>query len=172
MLLQKYSIADLEREFRLEDDLRARSRIQIVLFLREGKTLWVVSAELRLSRGIVPYWKKRFEQEGVGGLKDKMGRGRKSVLNKKQLKELSSALDNGIKMEDGYKRGFKTKDVKEFIKNKFGVSYTLRNCLKKLRRMRYTLKVPRPRNKSRNQNDVDKFKGQFKKNSPVWKKER
>ncbi|MEK6897013.1 MAG: helix-turn-helix domain-containing protein [Nanoarchaeota archaeon] len=171
MLLQKYSVADLENKFKSEEDLRAKSRIQIVIFLREGKTQREVSAELRLSTGIVPYWKKRFEQKGVKGLKDKIGRGRKSELSKKQMNELSSALDNGIKMKDGYKRGFKTKDVREFIKNKFGVIYTTRNCLKKLRKMGYTLKVPRPRNKSRNQNDVDEFKGQFKKNFPIWKKE-
>jgi transposase len=75
-------------------------------------------------------------------------------------------------MKDGYKRGYKTKDVKEFIKNKFEIDYTTRNCVKILRRMKYTLKVPRPRNKSRNQYDVDKFKQEFKKNFQVWMKKR
>jgi transposase len=172
MLLQRYSIADLERKFKSEEDLRVKSRMQIVIFLREGKTQREVSAELRLSTGIVPYWKKRFEQRGIDGLKDRFGRGRKSMLDKKQLKELSSAIDNGLQMKDGYKRGFKTKDVRELIKSNFGINYTTRNCLKILRRQGYTLKVPRPRNKSRNQNDVDKFKRRFKKNFPVWERER
>lgn len=172
MLLQKYSVVDLENKYKSETNPIVKSRLQIILFLKEGKTQREVSAELRLSTGIVPFWKKRFEAKGIKNLNNKKGRGRKSLLNKKQLKELSSAVDKGITMKDGYKRGFKTKDVREFIKNNFGVNYTTRNCFKILRKMKYNLKVPRPRNKSRNQNDVDEFKEQFKKNFQVWKKER
>src|SRR3989344_9611189 len=171
MLLQKYSIVDLEREFKAEINQKIKQRLQIILFLREGKSQREVSAELRMSTGIVPYWKKRFEREGIKGLEDKKGRGRISELNKKQMKEISSAVDKGIKMKDGYKRGFKTKDVKEFIQNKFGRNYTTRNCLKILHKLGYNLKVPRPRNKSRNQNSVYEFKEQFKKNFQVWTKE-
>src|SRR3989344_752301 len=170
MLLQKYSIVDLENQFKVEINQKIKQRLQIILFLSEGKSQREVSAELRMSTGIIPYWKKRFEREGKKGLKDKSGRGRKSELDKKQLKELSSAVDKGIQMKDGYKRGYKTKDVREFIQNKFRTNYTIRNCFKILRRLGYNLKVPRPRNKSRNQNDVDEFKKQFKKNFPVWKK--
>jgi transposase len=172
MLLQKYSIGDLEKQFKSEADSKIKQRLQIVLFLREGKSQREVSAELRMSTGIIPYWKKRFESEGTKGLCDKEGRGRKSELNNQQLKELSSAIDNGIKMKDGYKRGYKTKDVREFIRDKFGRDYTARNCLKILRKLGYNLKVPRPRNKSRNQDSVDEFKEQFKKNFQVWTKER
>lgn len=171
MLLQKYSVVNLENRFKAELNQRIKQRLQIVLFLREGKSQREVSAELRMSTGIIPYWKKRFEMEGTKGLEDKEGRGRKSTLNEKQLKALSSAVDDGIQMKDGYKRGYKTKDVREFIRDKFGINYTMRNCLKILRKLGYNLKVPRPRNKSRNQNDVDKFKEQFKKNFLVWKKE-
>jgi len=163
MLLQKYSIGSLEKRFKSEKNLKVKSRLQIVIFLREGKTQREVCAELRLSTGIVPFWKSRFESEGFAGLQDKEGRGRKAKLNKKQVKEISTAVDKGIQMKDGYKRGYKTKDVKEFIQNKFGINYTTRNCIKILRRMKYTLRVPRPRNKSRNQNDVDNFKQEFKK---------
>ena len=128
MLLHKYSVADLERNFKSEKNLMVKSRIQIVLFLREGKTQREVSAELRLSTGIVPFWKKRFEKEGLNGLEDKKGRGRKSKLNSKQLKEISIVADKGIQMKDGYKRGYKTKDVRDFIQNKFGIILTSTNC--------------------------------------------
>jgi transposase len=170
--LQKYSLAEIENKFRSEKNPKLKSRFQIILFLREGKTQREVSAELRISTGIVPFWKSRFERKGIEGLYDLKGRGRKSKLNEKQLKEISNEVDKGIQMKDGYKRGYKTKDVREFIKNKFGVTYTTRNCVKILRKMKYSLKVPRPRNKSRNQNNVDKFKQEFKKKSQVWKRER
>jgi len=131
-----------------------------------------VAELLRISLGLVHYWKQRFEKEGLAGLQDKFGRGRKSELNKKQMKELLSAVDCGIKMKDSYKRGFKTKDIREFIQNRFGISYTPRHCRRIMRKAMYLLKVPRPRNKSRNQNDVDEFKEQFKKNFQGWTKRR
>src|SRR3989344_7779616 len=167
MLLQKYSIVSLENKFKAAVNKNIKQRLQIILFLREGKSQREVSAELRMSTGIIPYWKKRFEREGIEGLEDKKGRGRKSVLNKKQLKEFSSTIDNGIQMKVGYKRGFKSKDAREFIQNKFGINYTTRNCLKKRRRLGYNLKVPRPRNKSRSQKAVDEFKEEFKKNLKI-----
>ena len=172
MQIQKYPISFFENKFVIENNSNVKQRLQLLLYLKEKRNMRNVAELLRISLGLVHYWKERFEKEGLAGLQDKKGRGRKSELNKKQLKEISYAVDNGIPMKDGYKRGYKTKDVREFIKNKFGRNYTTRNCLKILRKLGYNLKVPRPRNKSRNQNDVDEFKGRFKKNFQVWKKVR
>lgn len=171
MQIQKYPIYFFEKNFKDEHDVKVKQRLQLLTYLREDRDMRNVAELLRISLGSVPYWKQRFEKEGLAGLQDKKGRGRKSELSNKQLKELSFAIDKGIRMKDGYKRGFKTKDVKEFIQNKFEKNYTARNCLKILHKLGYNLKVPRPRNKSRNQNDVDEFKEQFKKNFQVWKKE-
>lgn len=170
MQIQKYPISFFETNFKNEKNARIKQRLQLLLYLREERDMRNVAELLCISLGSVPYWKQRFEKEGLAGLHDKSGRGRKSKLNIKQLKEISTVVDKGILMKDGYTRGYKTKDVKEFIQNKFGIDYTTRNCMKILRRMKYNLKVPRPRNKSRNQDDVDKFKEQFKKNFQVWKK--
>jgi len=172
MQIKKYPISFFDKSFQYEKSPKVKQRLQLLIYLRENKDMRTVAELLRISLGSVSYWKQRFERENIVGLQDKNGRGRKSKLNKKQLKELSFAIDNGIKMKDGYKRGFKTKDVREFIQNKFGVGYTTRNCLKILHRLGYNLKVPRPRNKSRNQNSVEQFKKEFKKNSPVWTKTR
>src|SRR3989344_8625052 len=112
MLLQKCAINDLEKRFKLENNSNVKTRIQIILYLREGKSQREVSAELRISVGIVPYWKSRFEKEGFWGLEDKKGRGRKSKLNKKEVFLLLKRIDEGIILSDGYKRGYKIKDVK------------------------------------------------------------
>lgn len=171
MQIQKYPISFFENKFINESNPNLKQRLQLLLYLREERNMRNVAELLRISLGLVHYWKQRFEKEGLVGLQDKSGRGRKSELNKKQMNELLSAVDSGIKMKDGYKRGFKTKDIREFIQNKFSISYTLRHCRRIMRKTKYRLKVPRPRNKSRNQNDVDEFKEQFKKNFHVWIKE-
>lgn len=170
MQIQKYPISFFEKNFKVEQNIKVKQRLQLLIYLREERDMRNVAELLRISLGSVPYWKQRFEKEGLAGLQDKKGRGRKSELGKTQLKKVSLAVDKGIKMKDGYKRGFKTKDVKEFIQNKFGLSYSARHCRRIMRSMKYNLKMPRPRNKSRNQNDVDKFKREFKKNFQTWTK--
>lgn len=171
MLLQRYSIQNLEKRFKYEKNLNVKFRIQIILNLKEGKTQREVSSELRISVGIVPYWKKRFEKEGFDGLMDKEGRGRKSKLNEKNISILEKRIDEGIVLPDGYKRGYKTKDIRVLLQKEFKVFYTDRHITRLLHSIKYNLKVPRPRNKSRNQKSVDEFKKQFKKNSKVWIKE-
>jgi transposase len=172
MLLQKYSINNFEKRLMSEDNPNVRFRIQIILYLRKGKTQREVSAELNISVGIVPYWKKRFEKEGFDGLRDRIGRGRKAKLKKKQIKEIIVEVEKGILMNDGYRRGFITKDVKMFIQKKFGITYTAVHCRRLMHREKFNLKVPRPRNKNRNQKSVDEFKEEFKKNSKIWIMER
>lgn len=168
MLLQKYSVKDLEKRFKSANNSNVKTRIQIILYLKEGKSQRETSAELRMSVGIVPYWKKRFEKKGFKGLLDKKGRGRKSELNDENISILSERIDQGILLPDGYKRGYKTKDVRILIQKEFKVFYTDRHIRRLLHSTKYNLKVPRPRNKSRNQKAVEKFKEEFKKNSKIW----
>ena len=168
MKLREYPIIFFERKFKAEKNSRIKLRIQMMMHLRDGYTQREVSKMLRVSTGIVPYWKARFEKEGIDGLRDKEGRGLKPKLVEEQLSMLASAIEEGIVMEDGYRRGFKTKDANQFIREEFGYSYTNRHCMRILNSINFALIVPRPRNKSRNQNDVNKFKREFKKNERFW----
>jgi len=168
MLIKNYPISILKKRLKDEREKSVHQRIQIILLLREGNSQRDVSLTLHVSTGIVPYWKARFEKGSFEGLKDKKGRGRKSLLSKKQISYLEKSVEEGITMKDGYKRGFKTKDAREFILREFKIGYTQRNCRKILHLIRFNLKVPRPRNKSRNQESIDEFKQDFKKNLKVW----
>jgi len=168
MLIKNYPVRVLKKKLKSERDKRIYQRLQIILLLREGNKQREISSDLYISVGIVPYWKNRFEKEGFEGLKDKIGRGRKSLLSKSQINNLAKSVDSGITMNNGYKRGFKTKDVKELIFREFKITYTPRNCRNILHMIRFNLKVPRPRNKSRNQENVDEFKQDFKKKLKIW----
>ena len=168
MLLNKISASDLEKRYKKEKDRKIKQRLHILLLLREGWTQREVAKMIHISNGIVPFWKSRFESEGFNSLQDKEGRGLKSRLNDEKLSSLGSAIEEGVIMEDGYRRGYKTKDAIEFINSNFGIKYTARHCRRILQSFNCSLQVPRPRNKSRNQKDVDKFKRNFKKNEKVW----
>ena len=168
MLLKQYSIKILEQRFKSETDVKVRERIQMMLHLREGYAQREVSSMLHVSVGIVPFWKARFEKQGFVGLEDKDGRGVKPKITEEQLSMLRSAIDEPIKTPDGYSRGWKSKDVRIFLNEEFSLSFTRQHVCKILHLIGCSLQVPRPRNKRRNQEKVDEFKQELKKNENVW----
>ncbi len=153
-----------EKKFKAEKNVKLRERLQILWDLRRGYTQREVAKMLGVSNGIVAFWKQRFEQEGFMGLYDKEGRGRKAKLADEELSMLASALADGYHMNNGYTRPYKTKDAVKFILDIFEIKYTLRHVRRLLQQMGLRLKVPRPRHKKRNQENVDDFKKELKKN--------
>jgi len=164
MELCRYSLQEIERKFKVESDVKVKERLQILLYTRRGYTQREIVDLLLASKGKVSFWKQRFESEGFKGLYDKDGRGRKAELTDEKLSMLASALAEGYLMSNGYTRPYKTKDVVKFILDNFKITYTIRHVRRLLQQIGLRLKVPRPRHKKRNQEDVDKFKVEFKKN--------
>ena len=168
MLLKEISVNELEQKYKKEKDRKLKQRLHILLLLREGWTQREVAKMLHISNGIVPFWKARFESGGFNNINDKEGRGLKPKLSDEELSMLGSAIEDGVLMDDGYRRGHKTKDVIEFINSNFGIEYGQRHCQRILKWINCSLQVPRPRNKARNEEDVNKFKQEFKKNEKIW----
>ena len=168
MLLNKISVKELEQKYKKEKDRKIKQRLHILLLLREGWTQREVAKMIHISNGIVPFWKKRFESGNFETLQDKEGRGVKSKLSDEYMSMTGSFIEEGVLMENGYTRGCKTKDIVEFINSNFGIVYTPRHCQRILKWINCSLQVPRPRNKSRNEEDVNKFKQEFKKNEKIW----
>jgi len=164
MKLSNYSLREIEEPYKIEEDVRVRERLQLLLHLREGYTQREVAQMIRVSKGKVPFWKQRFESEGFEGLYDKEGRGRKAELTEEELSMMASAVADGYLMKNGYTRPYKTKDVVKFISDNFNIQYTVRHVRRILQTISFSLQIPRPRHKKRNQEDVNQFKKEFKKN--------
>lgn len=163
MKLNSYPVDYFEEKFKEETDSQMRERLQILLYTRKGYTQREVVNMVLVSKGKVSFWKHRFESEGFEGLYDKEGRGRKAGLTDEELSMLGSALADGYLMKNGYTRPYKTKDVVKFVLDNFDVRYTIRHVRRLLGMMGLRLKVPRPRHKKRNQQNVEEFKKEFQK---------
>ena len=106
---------------------------------------------------------KRAEEENLFSFKCKPGRGVKSFLSAKQLSELRNALSKPIPTGDGYSRGWQTKDAIQFVREKFGISYSesgMRQIIKDLGFSKITCK---PRSKRRNEALTNEFIAEIKK---------
>ena len=65
--------------------VRDRFRANIILLRLEGKSETEVTSALGCSLGAVCKWSKRFDREGIVGLKDAPGRGRKALLPSERI---------------------------------------------------------------------------------------
>ena len=83
-----------------------------------------VAEDFSVHRSTVHRWMKRSEEEGLSSLKCKPGRGVKCYLTAEQLSELRKSLSKPIPTDDGFSRGWQTKDAIQFVREKFRISYS------------------------------------------------
>ena len=72
------SVDVLEEAYRRERDPKVRERVLMVIGILDGKTTRKVAADLHCPQPNVVYWKRRFKEEGVDGLRDRPRSGRES----------------------------------------------------------------------------------------------
>jgi len=164
MKISNYSLEEIRNKFKNEKDVNVKERLHLIFKIREGFNYREIVQMLDICLGRITFWKQRFESEGFDGLYDKEGRGRKSELTDEELSMLASSLAEGHLMNNGYTRPYKTKDVVTFLLDNFEIEYTVRHVRRLLQQIGLRLKVPRPRHKRRNQENVEEFKLEFKKN--------
>ena len=78
---EHHSVIDLERLFREEKSAQLAKRIWIVWQARLGRTEPEITAEISLARRSVQQCVRRYNAEGLAGLQDRAGRGRKPPLS-------------------------------------------------------------------------------------------
>ena len=80
---------ELERRFKARTAaVRERQRAQIVLLAARGVTQDKIAEEVGVSRVTVSHWCHRFDAEGLEGLDDAPGRGRKPVLSADKVRRV------------------------------------------------------------------------------------
>lgn len=99
----------------------------------------------------------------MSSLKCKPGRGVKSYLTADQLSELRKALSKPIPTDDGFSRGWQTKDVIQFVREKFGISYSKSRMRQIIKNLGFSRITCRPQSKRRNQALTTEFIVEIKK---------
>lgn len=102
----------------LEKIAKKVNRLYFIQQLYKGHSVQEASSILNIPRRTGYNWLKKWNREGLNGLDHKKGAGRPSFLSEDQLKEVSNYLDENDSLG--------TKDVHNFIKNKFNIDYTLK----------------------------------------------
>ena len=115
---------DLERRIRNAKRPKLRQRLRIVYWAGRGESTEQIVERVGLSRRCVQEWVARYNADGLDGLNDRSGRGRKLPLDPQQTEQLKQRLDEGPSEADGV-CVFTRPLIRELIEQEFNKSLAL-----------------------------------------------
>src|SRR5215210_7213777 len=124
--LTKAQRTALEQGYRAGESHSFRVRCQIILLKCERRTSAEIAEILGCCEMVVNNWLKRFEAEGIEGLRTKPGRGRKPILDaEKDLPSVKAAVTANrqrisvakAELEAELGKPFSQKTLERYIKN-------------------------------------------------------
>jgi transposase len=124
--LTKAQRAALERGYRGGPSHALRLRCQMILLKSDQRTSAEIASILGCCEVVVNNWLKRFQLEGVAGLRTKPGRGRKPILDsEKDLAKVKQAVKANrqrislakSELEAELGKSFSHKTLQRYIKN-------------------------------------------------------
>jgi transposase len=102
-----------------------RERCHCLVLSSEGYQVKKLARIFRVSEISIYAWFKRWEKGGIVGLRDKEGRGRKTILQKEDLAQIKQTVQENAqrlkiarqKLKEELGREFSTKTLKRFLKS-------------------------------------------------------
>ena len=126
-----------ERFYRIEKDVKVKERMLLVLnVVYHGRIAAQVAKDLHRSRSWACQWLKRYDRQGLDGLKDIPKSGRPTELPEEIENEIKTILTDS-------NQGWTTKQVEELITKESGIRYHSNHIYRILRRWGLKQKVPR-----------------------------
>jgi len=135
--------SELKKLARRKKEPSIAARIRAVYLALEGRDAVQIAAVLGYSRRAVQNWVRSYNRHGLDGLKDQTGRGTKARLNADQIQWLRQRIDQGPTQDDGV-CVFHAADIGHIIKQQFGISYSVRQIQRLLRKLGYRYLSGRP----------------------------
>jgi len=160
-------LKEFEKRYKEEKEGRAKIRLQILLLRKKKYTQQDIAATTSVTQGTVSNICTRFQNEGWNSVYDKPRSGKPPLLTQKQKEHLYQAMKQEIK-KGKTRRGWQTKDVRIFIKEKFNQAYTPQHTRRIMHQLGMSPKVPRPQHQNQNQTDLGRFKKNSRGRSSLW----
>jgi transposase len=141
----------LEKAWRVERDLKVRERILMVLKLQDGLSSYDVSRQHNCPHSKVLYWKYRFEEEGLTGLRDKPRSGRPPKVSSREIERIKRIVEG--------KEYTTATEVLKLVHEQTGVQYSLMHITRLLHSWGLSRKRPDRRHiNAAPDEEVERFK--------------
>jgi transposase len=158
-----YSPDDIKALIRKDDQFQIGIRLYAVLLVAQGKPSRQVEELFGVSFKQVTNWVHRFEKDGVEGLRDREGRGRKPKLGSEALLEVESALTQSPEAF-GYNSATWTGPMLgDWIKKRFNVEYKRAQVYNLIHVIGFSHQKSRPSYPEADKVEQEEFKERLKK---------
>lgn len=162
-VVEHHSVDDLQGLFRQAKDAGVAKRTWIVWQARLGRTEPQITAAIGMSRRTVQGWVQRYNENGLDGLQDRAGRGRKPILTPEEQQAVGQRVEQGS--QEGDVCSLRGVDYQKFIEDQFGKRMSLSAVYDLLHGLNYEWLVPRPKHRKSDPEAVAAFPKKFPKNS-------
>ena len=129
----------LKKKYKKEENAKVKERILMIIYTSQKETLRDVAERLSCDHKLVLYWKRRYEKEGLGGLKTRPKSGKPRKISRRQEYNLKKIFSN-----ENSDKQWTTKRVSNLIAEKTRVNYSQRQVTRILNRWNFGLTSGRP----------------------------
>jgi len=157
------SLLELKKMYNLEKNAKAKLRLLAAFKRKSGNTLEEISFSLQKPKTTIHDWLRRLEDGGIKNIYDVKQSGKPAKLTQQQLDKLEKILDDSPQKQGLPFVLWTTKLVQYIIIKLFDVKYELWNIWKIIKKLNFSLKIPRQENRKANKKLQEKFKVELKK---------
>lgn len=154
---------DFEALSKKEKNPAMRVRLLGLAHIKDGTSYRKTAEMVKKSYPSVQNWVNRFVEEGLEGLRDKEGKGKKTFLPKDKEPELRKLIvETQSEMRGGRLIGT---DIQKIVEDQFGVVYSLSSTYELLDRINVVCVSSRSKHPKSDMEKQESFKKDFKKKS-------
>lgn len=135
MEVGEFDTKKLEQMYKKEEDSKAKLRLLALLHRCDGKSYQEIGEMIKTPFTTVRDWIKRIEKGGLDEIYDGEKAGRPPKLSSEERKRLRDDLVRGPKAFGHKQENWTTRLVKNHISKNYGVTYSLRNVRRILRKL-------------------------------------
>lgn len=148
--------------------LSIKERKLILRWNQEKKTQQEIAKLLGCNQASVSRLIKKYKSKGI--IKNLPRSGRPTKLKGKIFSKLKKTILNQINFANIEYNHVSTKKIKNLITEEIGVTYTIRHIERIMHKLGFSLITPRSQHLRHDQEKVDTFRDEFKKNSNqnIW----
>jgi transposase len=162
--LPNTTLQQLEDLYASENKAKPKIRLLCAIHRKRYASIDEIAEITNLKRATVHSILRRFQERGIDGKDAIKQTGRPPFLTLKQRKDIVKQLEKGP--QENRNGLWSTKEVKEYIKEKYDVEYTTVHIWELLKALGFTLQRPRPRHhKAPDAEELERFK----KKLPGWR---
>lgn len=129
----------LKKAYKKERDAKIIKRILMIIYTLQKETLREIGERLHCDHKLVLYWKRRYEKEGLEGLKTRPKSGKPRKISRRQEANLKRIFS-----KENPDKPWTTKRALVLIAEKTGVDYSQRQTTRILNRWNFGLSMGRP----------------------------